>query len=212
MFSWHMTPNEWTSRLVRFPIWVFDFTTLGIQTICLLIWSAVHTATLYHISVKVPTFIETRFLSFPIQSVQGTGLLASVHTYNSWCGFGFAFRSQRTGNEGSSFSNSAHLDANCLGSIRFVSLWISNGHSFTCCLLRVITPWTSQLESMESMHGQRCRQKTCSGWSRMLRMGIPGHTGVIHSHTWFNTLFIDHNFQIFSTIWIIFIFLRYIIL
>ena len=29
--------------------------TLGIQTICLLIWSAVHTATSYHFSVKVPT-------------------------------------------------------------------------------------------------------------------------------------------------------------
>ena len=76
--------------------------------------------------------------------MQGTGLLASVHSYNSWCGFGLAFRSQRTSNEGSSFSNSAHLDANCLGSIRFVPLWISNGHSFTYCLLRVITPWTSQ--------------------------------------------------------------------
>lgn len=94
----------------------------------------------------LPFFCESSdiFLPFPIQFVQGTGLLASVHSYNSWCGFGLAFRSQRTSNEGSSFSNSAHLDANCLGSIRFVPLWISNGHSFTYCLLRVITPWTSQ--------------------------------------------------------------------
>lgn len=55
---------------------------------------------------------------------------------------------------------------------------------------------------MESMRGQRCRQKTCSGWSRMMRMGLPGHTGVIHSHAWFNALFIDHSFTVYIYIYI----------
>lgn len=74
---------------------------------------------------------------------------------------------------------------------------------------------TAEKESMESMRGQRCRQKSCRRWSRMMRMGLPGHTGVIHSHAWFNALFIDHSFicfhifKYFQFWYICFIFHRY---